>query len=57
MHNQLKETLENEDPRHAETVCDFIGFKRLEKIKFEEQFIPPQETIAERVKLERQKRQ
>ena len=32
-----------------------LNLKTLEKIKTEERFIQPQETITERVKLERQK--
>ena len=47
--------LENENQHHAKALLDSFKFKRLEKSKTEKPFIPPQETIAERVKLERQK--
>lgn len=46
MHDKLKMKLEKEDPHHAEATLDSFKFKRLKKIKIEEPFIPPQETIA-----------
>ena len=38
------------DPSCAKTVLDCFKFKRLEKIKTEQPFILPQESIAERLK-------
>ena len=56
MHDELKKELEKEDPPHAKAIFDCFKFKKLEeKIKTEEPFTPPQEIIAERAKLERQK--
>ena len=44
MHDKLKNKSGNKDPRHIEAILDSFKIKRLEK-----------KTIAERVKLERQK--
>ena len=53
--NKLKKKLENEDPHHAETIFHSFEFKNLEKTKSKEPFIPPKQTIAKKVELERQK--
>lgn len=45
----MQNKLENEDPRHARAILDSFKFKSQEKIRAEE----PQETIAERVKLQK----
>ena len=47
----MQNKLENEDPRHARAILDSFKFKSQEKIRAEE----PQETIAERVKLQKKK--
>ena len=47
--------MQNENVCHVETILDSFKFERLGKIKPEVPFILPQETINERVKLERQK--
>ena len=55
VYDELKKELEKEDPPHAKAIFDCFKFKKLEeKIKTEKPFTPPQETIAERAKLERQ---
>ena len=38
------------DPSCAKTISDCFKFERLEKIKTEQPFILPQETIADRLK-------
>ena len=48
----MQNKLENEDPRHARAILDSFKFKSQEKIQAEE----PQETIAERVKLQKKKK-
>ena len=48
----MQNKLENEDPRHARAILDSFKFKSQEKIRAEE----PQETIAERVKLQKKKK-
>ena len=51
VHYRFKNKLENEDPHHTTAILNSFKFITLEKIKAEE----PQETVAERVKLKRQK--
>ena len=52
VHDKFKNKFDNEDPCHIETIIDSFKLKKLEKTKTEEPFIPPQETIGERVKFE-----
>ena len=45
VYDKSKYKMENEDPRHAKAILQYLKFKEKEKIKTEEQ----QEIIAERV--------
>ena len=55
MHDKLKKLMD--DVHHlVEAIFDSFKFKRLEKLKAEDEPpMPPQEPIAERVKLRKQK--